>query len=56
MEIVLAIMCMLSIAMNVYLYTKKPEQQASPFSDDEVDKIKQVLNILTWGGEDEGQN
>lgn len=27
-----------------------------PFTDDEVDKIKQVLNLLTWGGENENQN
>ena len=27
-----------------------------PFTDDEINKIKQVLNLLTWGGENENQN
>ena len=27
-----------------------------PFTDTEVDQIKQVLNLLTWGGENEDKN
>ena len=28
----------------------------TPFTDTEVDQIKQVLNLLTWGGENEDKN
>lgn len=32
------------------------EEKKFPFTDTEVDQIKQVLNLLTWGGENENQN
>jgi hypothetical protein len=58
MEILLAIICVLSVSMNVILLKRvnQKESTSQVFSDDEVGQIKQVLNILMWGGEDENKN
>lgn len=58
MEILLAIICVLSVSMNVILLKRvnQKESISQVFSDDEVGQIKQVLNILMWGGEDENKN
>ena len=58
MEILLAIICVLSVSMNVILLKRvnQKESASQVFSDDEVGQIKQVLNILMWGGEDENKN
>ena len=58
MEILLAIICVLSVSMNVILLKRvnQKESNSQVFSDDEVGQIKQVLNILMWGGEDENKN
>ena len=62
MEIVM-ILCFLFCAActGVLTYYRIHEKDAvaeekPPFTDDEIDKIKQVLNLLTWGGENENQN
>lgn len=49
------ILCVVSICLNVYLIfgRKPPQEEKKTLTDDEIDKIKQVVNILTWGGEDE---
>jgi hypothetical protein len=58
MEILLAIICVLSVSMNVILLKRVNQKEftSQVFSDDEVGQIKQVLNILMWGGEDENKN
>lgn len=58
MEILLAIICVLSVSMNVILLKRANQKESTSqvFSDDEVGQIKQVLNILMWGGEDENKN
>lgn len=57
MELLLAVICLASLCLNVALYlrtqTKKEVVEKPPFTEDEIDKIKQVVNILSWGGEDE---
>ena len=55
MELLLAVICFGSLCLNVmfYLRSQKKEEPKAPFTDDEIDKIKQVVNILSWGGEDE---
>lgn len=62
MEIVM-ILCFLFCAActGVLTYHRIHEkdtvtEEKPPFTDDEIDKIKQVLNLLTWGGENENQN
>lgn len=32
------------------------KEPKSPFTDQEIDQIKQVLNLLTWGGEYENKD
>ena len=55
MELLLAIVCLASLCLNVALYlrTQTKREEKPPFTEDEIDKIKQVVNILSWGGEDE---
>jgi len=53
MEIVMIIVCIISLLVNLYMFREYHPKPSTPFTDDEIDKIKQVLNILTWGGEDE---
>ena len=62
MEIVM-ILCFLFCAActGVLTYHRIHEndlvvKEKPPFTDEEIDKIKQVLNLLTWGGENENQN
>jgi hypothetical protein len=56
MEILLTIACVISMAVNVYLVTRLNSEKSASFSDKEIGQIKQVLNMLTWGGENENQN
>lgn len=41
---------------GVLTYFHIHSEKKSPFTDTEVDQIKQVLNLLTWGGENEDKN
>jgi hypothetical protein len=54
--IICTILCTLC-TIKTFLDSREPKQEAKQdFTDDEISKIKQVVNILTWGGEDENQN
>lgn len=63
MEVICLICCLFSViscGIALYVWRKMPvndtKRDDKPFTDDEIDKIKQVVNILSWGGEDEDQN
>ena len=58
MEVFCMIVCVISCMLCAYMtYAGKKTTVHKPdFTDDEVSKIKQVVNILTWGGEDENKN
>lgn len=58
MEVFCMIVCVMScvVCMTITFVGQKKPKEKSDFTDDEVSKIKQVVNILTWGGEDEDKN
>ncbi len=57
MEVFCMIVCVISCMLCAYMtFAGKKPNAKSDFTDDEVSKIKQVVNILTWGGEDEDKN
>ena len=59
MEIACMLICTMSCVLCVYLVLrehKKVTNVKPDFTDDEISKIRQVVNILSWGGEDENQN
>ncbi len=57
MDVFCMIVCVVSCVLCLYMTVTRKNPQTKPdFTDDEISKIKQVVNILTWGGEDENQN
>lgn len=58
MESIVMMICFLfcAVCTGVLTYQQVHRNDKAPFSDEEVDQIKQVLNMLTWGGEYENKD
>jgi hypothetical protein len=50
------VFCAACTGVLTYHHIHKDNKAEAPFSDEEIGQIKQVLNMLTWGGEYENKD